>query len=445
LSGGGADDDDARVGRLLGSLERMAGGNLDETIAISPAHDNLDAIGFGINVLVGELRYVADDLRRARDEADSANRAKTTFLRNISHEIRTPLSAILALTQLLAEPELPAARHRDLVGRVQTNARALLALVDDLLDLSKVEAGKLPFAIAPMAPLEVVRDVVRSLDAEAQRRGLALVMEAAAEAPATINSDARRVRQILMNIVGNALKFTAQGSVCVRLFCDHEPRLCIDVIDSGIGLTAEQQRALFVPFQQVDPAIAHTYGGTGLGLVLSKRFAEGLGGDVVLVASAPGTGSTFRITLRSDLVPSERALEAASRAPRRAPRPLAGRRVLLAEDNPDIRLALADLLEFAGAQVVQAEGGDAAVREALAGPFDAVLMDVRMPDLDGLQATRILRARGCRLPIVALTADAMKEHRAECLAAGYDDYVAKPVEYPELIETVLRVSCAGAS
>jgi CheY-like chemotaxis protein len=155
-------------------------------------------------------------------------------------------------------------------------------------------------------------------------------------------------------------------------------------------------------------------------------------------------GSTFRITLRTDLAPSQCATEAAPPARPRAPRPLAGRRVLLAEDNDDIRLALADLLEFAGAQVVQAAGGDAAVREALAGSFDAVLMDVRMPDLDGLQATRILRERGCRLPIVALTADAMKEHRAECLAAGYDDYVAKPVEYPDLIDTVLRVSRGAA-
>ncbi len=439
--------DDVRVARLIESLEQLAGGDLGHAIAISPAHDMLDAIAFGINVLVGELRYAADDLRRARDEAQSANLAKTAFLRNVSHEIRTPLSAVLALTELLGQPDLDPARRDDLVQRIHSNARALHTLVDELLDLSRVEAGKLPFEIASMAPLEVATEVVHALDAGAQGRDVRCIVEAAADTPAQIYSDARRVRQILMNVIGNALKFTERGEIRVRLAPAGATSLSIDVSDTGIGLSAEQQRTLFVPFQQADPAIARTYGGSGLGLVLSKRFAQELGGDVLVAASVPGVGSTIRITLRTDLDGAERASTppAPPPPPRLPSRPLAGRRVLLAEDTADIRLALAELLEFAGATVVQAADGEEAVRAVLSGPFDAVLMDVRMPVLDGLQATRLLRERGSRVPIVALTADAMKEHRAECLAAGYDDYIAKPADYADLVETVLRVSQAASA
>jgi len=242
------------------------------------------------------------------------------------------------------------------------------------------------------------------------------------------------IKVILMNVIGNALKFTERGEVRVRLCGDGAARLAIDVSDTGIGLTAEQRRGLFEPFQQADPGIARTYGGTGLGLVLSKRFAEALGGDLVVVASLPGVGSTFRITLRTDSEPVAQPAVASAGPAARPARPLAGVRVLLAEDNPDIRLALAELMELAGAEIVQAEDGREAVDQALSDAFDAVLMDVRMPGIDGLEATRMLRERGCRLPIVALTADAVKEHRAECLAAGYDDYLAKPVELPALVE-----------
>ena len=297
----GDDFDDDRVQPLLESLERMAGGDLTHAIAISPKHDTIDAIGFGINVLVGELRYASDDLRRARDEAESANTAKTAFLRNVSHEIRTPLTAILALTELLGRPDVEAARSSDLVARIRSNADALLGLVDELLDLSKVEAGKLPFEIAPMSPLDVATDVVRTLEAGAQLKDVRFVVEAAADTPSRIHSDRRRLRQILMNVGGNALKFTERGEIRVRLAPAGATRLSIDVVDTGIGLSAEQQRALFMPFQQATPDIAHLYGGSGLGLMLSKRFAEALGGDVTIVASAPGVGSTLRITLRTDL------------------------------------------------------------------------------------------------------------------------------------------------
>jgi signal transduction histidine kinase/CheY-like chemotaxis protein len=433
--------DPARVAQLLASLEELAGGELDHTVAISPAHDSLDALAFGINVLVEELRYTSDGLRRARDVAESANLAKTAFLRNISHEIRTPLSAIIGLGDVLALEELDAARRHDVVGRIQTNARALLGLVDDLLDLSKVEAGKLQFEVAPMVLIDVVAEVVRSLEPEALRKSVELTIESLPGTPAAIDSDARRVRQILMNVIGNALKFTERGEIRVRLELCDERRLAIDVIDTGIGLTVEQQRELFVPFQQADPTIARVYGGSGLGLMLSKRFAEALGGELVILTSRPGVGTTFRLTLPARRGEEMRAPRPPTAAPRPRPsRPLAGLRVALAEDNHDIRTALAELLQVAGAEVALAADGHEAVRQALEVGFDVLLMDVRMPGLDGLEATRLLRQRGYARPIVALTADAMKEHRAECLAAGYDDYIAKPIEYPQLVEIVLRAT-----
>jgi signal transduction histidine kinase/CheY-like chemotaxis protein len=441
-----SDLDDPRVTVLLEILERMAAGELDETIPISPRHDGLDAIAFGINALVGELRFSADHLRRAKEAAEHADQAKTAFVRNISHEIRTPITAILGAAQLLGDGKVATTQRLDLLARIRTNAQALLDLVDELLDLSKVVAGKLELEAAPMDPREVISDVVRSLAPQAEAKALRVILDGGDGVPAIIASDRRRVRQILMNVVGNAIKFTQSGTIAIRLARAGD-RLTIDVTDTGIGLTDGQRARLFVPFEQADPMIARTYGGTGLGLALSQRLAEGLGGGLELTASTPGAGTTFRITLA---IPHEPAAEPA-RAPdgraafgARSLDELAGLAVLLVEDNADIRMAVYDLLELGGARVDQAAGGREAIDKVLAGRFDVVLMDVRMPDLDGLEATRTLRRRGCTLPIVALTADAVAEHRAECLAAGYDDYLVKPIDWGRLIEIVLKVCRARA-
>ncbi len=429
--------EEARLALLLEKLERMAGGDLANVIPISPAHDGLDAIAFGINALVDELRFSADDLRRAKEAAESADRAKTVFVRNISHEIRTPITAILALSQLLGETELEPARRDELVARIHSNARALAGLVDEVLDLSKVVAGKLELEVAPMDPLEAIAEVVHSLQPQALKKPILVSFDAADGMPASIDSDARRVRQILMNVIGNALKFTARGTIHARLRgLDGDPtRLAIDVTDTGLGMTEEQQGKLFVPFQQADPSISLAYGGTGLGLVLSKRLAEGLGGGLTLLSSAPGVGSTFRVTL-SISAAGERTFVA--REPSHPLPALTGLRILLVDDNLDIRLPVAELLALAGARVEEAADGHEAIARATAGAFDLILMDVRMPSLDGLQATRLLRDRGCRVPILALTADAMMEQHAECMAAGYDDYIAKPIDWSQLVHRVLR-------
>jgi signal transduction histidine kinase/CheY-like chemotaxis protein len=425
----------SRVEALLAVLERMAAGELELRAPISSAHDELDAVAHGVNVLVGELRDTAVTLQRAKEEAESANQAKTTFLRNVSHELRTPLSAMLGAAQLLGAPELGEARREELLARIQANGQALRELLDELLDLSKVEAGKLEVELQACSARDAVDEVLADLAPEAARKGLQLRALSAPGAPSAVEADPRRVRQILLNLVGNALKFTERGAVEVRLSGEADGKLAIDVADTGIGLDPAQAAALFAPFQQADATIAPRFGGTGLGLALSRRLAELMGGGLRLLHSAPGQGACFRLTLR--------AREALVRVPRVTPvslgsAPLLGLRLLLAEDSADIREVMTDLLSLSGAEVVGVEDGEAAVARVLAERFDLVLMDVRMPRLDGLEATRRLRAAGARLPILALTADAVREHQEDCLRAGCDAYVPKPADIDRLVAEVAR-------
>jgi CheY-like chemotaxis protein len=357
-------------------------------------------------------------------------------LRNISHEIRTPLSAIIGLVELLGAHDGAEERRQELLLRVLSNSRVLLALVDDLLDLAKVEAGRLHFEPVAVAPLEIVAETVANLENEAHRKGLRLSIETVGALTEVISTDPKRLRQILTNLVGNAIKFTERGTVTVRIGGGaRAPQLVIDVADTGIGLTAAQAAGLFAPFRQGDGSIALRFGGSGLGLALSRRLAEGMGGTLEIATSAPGVGTTFRVVLPATAAAAPPSPpRKASRAP--SGRELAGMRLLLAEDNRDIRETIMELLQLCGAEVVEAEDGLAAVRLAQSGTFDLILMDVRMPGVDGLEATRRLRSEGARMPIVALTADAVEEHRQVCLAAGCDDRVTKPIELAHLVDVV---------
>jgi signal transduction histidine kinase/ActR/RegA family two-component response regulator len=438
---------DERIDQLLSTLERMAGGDLDRRAPVSDRHDTIDAIAHGLNVLAGELQYMSVNLRRALAEADAANRAKTTFLRNLSHEIRTPLSAMLALTQLLTAPGLSEARRDAIQRGMLSNGRTLLALVEDLLDLSKVEAGKLELDVHPVALLDTVTDVLCGLECEAERKGVRLSLEPVGPLPTQIVADRRRLRQMLVNVIGNAVKFTDQGQVRVRVEHAGPSEIVIDVIDTGIGISASDAKDLFAPFQQADPSIGRRFGGTGLGLALSKRLAEGMGGDVCLVESWPGKGTTFRVSLPvGTAAVSNTALGGLSDAPgnggdKRAA--VAGARVLVADDNDDLRQTLAEWLRLCGAHVAEAENGEIAVDKALAGNFEVIVMDVRMPVLDGLDAARRLRQAGCTVPIVALTADVVAEQVEECLAAGCDAFIPKPADLSLLFDAIARVWSAG--
>ena len=408
-----------------------------------------------------EAARLAEQDRRAREVAESADRAKSRFLAAVSHEIRTPMTAILGFTDLLLnDPDvrrLPPPRLDDLRTIAQSGAH-LLDLIDDILDISKIEAGKLRVEPAPCSPSRIVAEVLATLRSRAEDKGLLLSQEAGGPIPEAILTDRVRLRQILINLVGNAIKFTERGSVRVRLelvpgrdegegedepgFAIDEdgPSLRIDVIDTGPGITEAEQALLFEPFSR-PVSSARQSSGHGLGLAISRRLAEMLGGELT-VLSAAGEGSTFRLSLPAGPVdPFIAPPESGREADRPAPPPdrPPPSRILLAEDNSAVLRVTTLHLEQLGAQVVSARNGQQAIDLALDAqndgqPFDVVLMDMQMPVIDGYEATRQLRARGFTGRIIALTAYAMPEDREECLRLGCDEHVSKPVDWARLAE-----------
>jgi signal transduction histidine kinase/CheY-like chemotaxis protein len=398
-------------------------------------------------------------LAKSQQAAEAANRAKSAFLANMSHEIRTPMTAILGYLEVLAEGcsrNCPFSQS-DIghpIDVVSQNAKHLLSLIDDVLDLSKIEAGKLDIDRTACSPCEIVEEVVSLMHVRATAKGLALDIEYAGKMPESIQSDPRRLRQILINIVGNAIKFTEVGGVRLAIgLCEESatPSLRIQVADTGIGMAAETLQGLFEPFMQADASTNRRFGGTGLGLTISKRLAELLGGDIE-VASAPGRGSTFTLTMPTGSLEGVRMVDHPSDV-----RPavvedrwtvdcnsesLHGRRVLVAEDGLDNQRFISYILERAGAEVAVACNGQAAVEIAVAADgdaaFDAILMDMQMPILDGYGAVQKLRAMNWKGPIVALTAYAMSEDRQKCLDAGCDDYLSKPIDRKALLRSLAQ-------
>lgn len=440
----------ARVDALLATIEEMAGGDKSRKLALSSRGDQLDAVAHAVNVLADELQYmyarmteaehrVAEDLRLSRDAAERANEAKSVFLRTASHEIRTPIAAILGIADLLALGGVSDEDRADLVERLRGNSRALLSLVGNVLDLSRLDADKLAFSLEPVAPVELLREVVNSFEAETRRKALDVRVETEMPEALMIETDRLRLRQVLVNLIGNAVKFTSSGGVriAVRLSCDTgQNQLTIDVADSGMGIPADQRRFLFVPFGQADASIVRLHGGSGLGLALSRRLVEQLGGALTLLHTEPGIGSTFRLSLTARLVesPNPGALVAAARAPQT--RALAGVRILLADDNADLRLAIGRSLRVDGASVDYACNGREALAMARSGTFDVVLMDVLMPLMNGLDATRSLRAEGNPVAIIALSADAAPEMRTASIVAGCSTYICKPFDSRDLVSAI---------
>ncbi|MDX2090141.1 MAG: ATP-binding protein [Kofleriaceae bacterium] len=429
--------EDDRIQQILDALQEIAAGNLDTRIEISPAHDEIDAIAHAVNVVGGELDYTTRGLARARMEAERANASKTEFLRNLSHELRTPLSVILGIAEVLSLPGIDEERRVDLCARIISNARAQVELLDDLLDLAQVESGKLTMQLRAHRVDELVHEVLESLEPAAHGKGLVLRPGALVE-NAHVLADRRRARQILVNVIGNAVKFTAHGEIVVTAQVrDHD--LAIDITDTGIGMSAVQTARVFEPFVQADASISGRFGGSGLGLALSRRLAREMAGDLVILSTELGRGTTFRLTL-----PRWRTRELADvtehGTTHARQRDLGAVTILLVDDVEDVRTPTALLLATFGAHVIEAGGGREAIELGQDPGLDLILMDVRMPDIDGLEATRQLRARGVTTPIVALTADVLVEDPHAITKAGCTTQLAKPIDVDRLVEVIRHLT-----
>ncbi|MBX3034611.1 MAG: response regulator [Bdellovibrionaceae bacterium] len=382
-----------------------------------------------------------ETIEEALEAAESASRLKSAFLANMSHEIRTPLGAILGFADLLAEPESTTEEKENYLGIIRRNGETLSHLINDILDLSKVESGRLDVERVRFSLRDVVDEVVALLSVRAQEKSLPIKVSYATGLPEHIVSDPIRLKQILTNLIGNAVKFTSKGEVSVAVSFSWKNQVIFDIADTGIGINAAQQEKLFQSFSQADGSMTRRFGGTGLGLVLSRKLAEILGGTVELLTSLPGQGSTFRASIRDATqslnVAKPPAGGAGATSVPRGDR-LIGRRILLVEDLPDNQRMIGKFLTQEGAALDVAVNGADGVHQALMEEYDAVLMDLQMPVMDGYSATAKLRHRGYKVPIIALTAHAMADVEKKCLSVGCNAYLTKPVDREQLVRTILE-------
>lgn len=439
---------------LSGTTPSMPGVERHWIESLIPIRD-LDEEVVGISIVAEEvthqrqsearLKALKQQADEAREQAESANRFKSEFLANMSHEIRTPMTAILGYADLL-ESHLSDPDNLQSVRTIKRNGRFLINLINDILDLSKIESGKLELELVPVSPVDIVEQTLDMMQLQADRKQLDLGVEYVSQLPVTVNTDPTRLRQILVNLTGNAVKFTKNGSVTLRI--DYQPTptpsMHFHVIDTGIGMTRKQQAEVFAAFRQGDSSISRRFGGSGLGLAISQRLAESLGGSII-VESQTGKGSALTLTLpvgQADSIvlatPQKRVVMDSTEPLQIPDLPY---RLLVVDDRRDVLHVVQHILEDVGASVVTASGAAEAFRKvndakARGSGFQAIVLDMQMPDINGYDAALTLRRQGFKEPIVALTANAMKGEREKCLKAGCSDYLTKPIDKHMLVESL---------
>jgi PAS domain S-box-containing protein len=467
----------AKVPQFLSNFRRVLAGTNRITGSI---HVSKDGTEFTVDVVVCPTTYrgrparlsMATDvsermqalemLVQSKEAAESANRAKTRFLANISHEMRTPLAAILGFTELMKDPSQSRENQEKCLQTILRNGKQLSKIIDDLLDLSKIESEKMEIERLHFSPMDVLSEVLTLLRPQADEKGVAIKLKVDGSIPGEIVSDPTRVRQILTNLIHNAIKFTAKGSVTITVKAFQSPTgspmLQFEIQDHGIGISGAQRERLFQPFAQADSSTTRMFGGTGLGLALSHRLARILNGDLKLIYSEIGQGSTFLLTLCNGNPTAPQSLPCVQTVKNWAvgtgceaavAKNLLGTsdtlkkdgrmvQILVVEDSKDISDLLAGFLQSESCHVTCVENGVLGIQAVEKQTFDVVLMDIQMPKMDGYQAVRKLRDLGFRQPIIALTAHALNTDRDRCLAAGFNDHIAKPVTRTSLIGALER-------